>query len=42
MAYWITRGNLDLLFWERGGYIQVVVQIYENDFFTKCYGENYT
>ena len=23
-----------------GGYIQVVTQLYENDFFTKCYGEN--
>ena len=22
-----------------GGYIQVVIQLYENDFFTKCYGE---
>ena len=23
-----------------GGLIQVVIQLYENDFFTKCYGEN--
>ena len=23
-----------------GGYIQVVIQLNENDFFTKCYGEN--
>ena len=23
-----------------GGYIQVVIQLYENEFFTKCYGEN--
>ena len=26
---------LDLLFWERGGYFQVVIQLYANNFFTK-------
>ena len=27
-------------FGKGGGYIQVVIQLYKNDFFTKCYGEN--
>ena len=44
MAYWITGGN-DVVSWifcfgKGGGYIEVVIQLYENDFFTKCYGEN--
>ena len=44
MAYWITGGN-DVVSWiyrfgKGGGYIQVVIQLNENDFFTKCYGEN--
>ena len=44
MAYWITGGN-DVVswiycFWKGGGLIQVVIQLYENDFFTKRYGEN--
>ena len=43
-AYWITGGN-DVVSWiycfgKGGGYIQVVMQLYENDFFTKCYREN--
>ena len=27
-------------FGKGGGLIQVVIHLYENDFFTKCYGEN--
>ena len=27
-------------FGKGGGSIQVVIQLYENEFFTKCYGEN--
>ena len=38
MDHWGERCSiLDLLFWERGrgGYIQVVIQLNENDFFEK-------
>ena len=43
-AYWITGGN-DVVSWiycfgKGGGLIQVVIQLYENEFFTKYYGEN--
>ena len=43
-AYLITGGNdvISLIYcFRKGGcYIQVVIKIYGNDFFTKCYGEN--
>ena len=44
MAYRITWGS-DVVSWifcfgKGDGYFQVVVQLYENDFFTKSYGEN--
>ena len=41
LDHWGERCSiLYLLFWERGGYIQVEIQLYKNDFFTKCYEEN--